>query len=138
MAKTLLVKLTRWVDSEGVERWTEMRPEVGELLEATEPKLKERLLKVPESINHVGDRSSWSGPRLKFRWLVGESRTWGDEVWLWREGLIETCPICRGAGLPTFAYCLCCDRCGRELEIPKAEKTAKAGVARFRPKGKRA
>jgi hypothetical protein len=138
---TLLLKLTRFVDSEGVEHWLEVRPEVMDLLGKVEPPLKERLLRRPENLVKVADRwagNPWEGPRLRFSWLVGESRTWAGEPVVEVNGE-RYCTICWDRWLPGWAYCLGCDRSGRDREIPTAatgqSRAGRKGPARFRPKG---
>jgi hypothetical protein len=135
----LLLSLSRFIDSDGVEHWVEMLPEVAAVLAEVEPPLKERLLRKPEKINGVGDPMGENPFKLRFSWLLGESRTWtGDPVVWTDEGW--ACSFCWGSELPENCYCLGCDRCGRELDVPSPGKgegprvEPKTGL--FRKKGK--
>jgi hypothetical protein len=122
-----------------VAHWTELRAEVAAILAATEPRLRERLFHVPGSVEGVEDRrSAWNGPRFRFRHLIGEAPTWsgplslGDRVK--REGRIEwRCRFCHGRTLAWDTYCLACDRCGRELELPAVLADERSSAPQYVP-----
>jgi hypothetical protein len=110
--------------------WVEVEPEVARVLARPEPKLKERLLRKAESVEKIaeararywgGSANAWEGPRLGFAWLVGESPTWSgpESVWLWdSERAAWVCRFCSHLErLPAVAYCLGCDRSGRDRAI---------------------
>lgn len=64
------------------------------------------------------DAPGWfEGPRLRFSWLIGESPTWAGP-WSLRITAADGSIVCRFCGhlakMPSYAYCLGCDRCGRE------------------------
>jgi hypothetical protein len=63
----------------------------------------------------------WEGPRFAFELLLGASPSWAGEDSL-RVEVAERwrCRFCGhyGRGLPRVAYCLACDRSGRDREIP--------------------
>lgn len=59
----------------------------------------------------------WEGPRIRFPWLVGESRTWHGNPIVLIEGSWY-CSVCWGQWLPEVAYCLGCDATGRDASIP--------------------
>ncbi len=141
MPATLLLSLSRYVDYDGKVQWIEVLPEVAALLKEVEPKLKERLLKNPSNIEKVRDRTSgnpWEGPHFAFTWLVGESRTWAGESWIELEGQVY-CGFCLGSKLPSHAYCLQCNACGRDDLIrgpSEAELKCRAEPRRvYGPKG---
>jgi hypothetical protein len=70
----------------------------------------------------------WEGPRFSFPLLLGEHRPgWNGGVSIDERG---RCGICHGLRLPSSAYCLSCDRSGRDREIP----TPPEQVRRRRPK----
>lgn len=124
MPPVLLLHIYRFTDDRGVEHVVEVAGDVAAILRATEPKLKERLCTdAGVDVNRVGeDRRArgprgrtgnpWEGPRFSFRWLVGESSIWDGPG---RD-------FCGGGRLPRHAYCLCCDRSGRDGEIPTVDR----------------
>lgn len=128
--------LIEFVDSEGVAHWVEVTAGVAAVLAEAEPRMKEFLLRKPEGIEQVAEKSYgeyWSGPRLAFRWLLGEGWPWSGGLALWEHipdpssGEMRTrCRFCKGNTLPHYAYCLGCDRCGRELRIPPPVERALA------------
>jgi hypothetical protein len=124
----LLIRVHRWVDARGNWHETEVRGDVAELLEASEPRLKERLVSDPRALDRFASRSSaWEGPRFRFNHFLGESAQWCGPDSLWekqeRDGQKEiVCRFCRGKALPENCYCLSCDRCGRELQIPSCDR----------------
>jgi hypothetical protein len=62
----------------------------------------------------------WEGPRFHFSLLLGENRpNWCGSHSFDPRG---KCGVCHGSFLPAYAYCLQCDRCGRDKEIPKPER----------------
>lgn len=65
---------------------------------------------------HTPVGSSWEGPRFTFSLLLGEGRP----GWMGGETIDDRgrCGLCHGAKLPPWAYCLACDRCGRDGSIP--------------------
>lgn len=72
---------------------------------------------------------AWEGPRYTFALLLGEGAVWSgaDSLWLWHAGRKRwVCRFCGhyGRGLPLVAYCLGCDRSGRDLVIPKGRPRA--------------
>jgi hypothetical protein len=73
----------------------------------------------------------WEGPRYDFALLLGGSPTWSgpESLWLWHSGRKRwVCRFCGhyGARLPLVAYCLACDRSGRDLVIPKGKRRTEA------------
>lgn len=75
----------------------------------------------------------WEGPRFDFALLLGESPTWAGpgslEVWGERSGW--TCRFCGhyGEDVPIVAYCLGCDRSGRDRAIPVGKERTEAKKA---------
>jgi hypothetical protein len=129
--------LVPYVDADNKTHWLEVSAEIAEALAAIDPPLREHLVKKPEGLERVAeeDRSGGElfGVRLAFRLLLGSSATWKGGaglicaredpetgLWAWE------CSICRGAKLPSYAYCLGCDRCGRELAIGQATEAEKS------------
>lgn len=144
-----LLKLTRIEYDDGTEVWVEMRPEMADMLRRldesaqrreTRRKAREKTFsEIGIDQGKIGEGNAWEGPRLRFTWLVGESRTWdGEPVGPWVAGLPEFCRICFGAELPGYAYCLGCDRTGRDDVIGKGSRReeAKGNVPKFKPRGK--
>jgi hypothetical protein len=77
----------------------------------------------------------WEGPRYHFPLLLGESRPgWlGGEC----EDAEGRCGVCHGAKLLPVAYCLGCQRCGRDKDIPGPNQiTTKRPPAKFKPRCK--
>jgi hypothetical protein len=70
----------------------------------------------------------WEGPRYHFPLLLGENRPgWlGGEC---RDGA-GRCGVCHGARLPLVAYCLACQRCGRDGAIPTSAEPARRRAPR--------
>lgn len=70
------------------------------------------------------------GPRLGFTLLVGLGVRWDGPP----PGR-GPCPCCRGSALPAHAYCLGCDRSGRDdlLKPPSSPAATKARKSRPRP-----
>lgn len=106
-------------------RLSELSSRLGYPLRLDElERAKELLKRHRREFDDFGNR--WEGPRFDFPWLVGESRTWnGDPM----HGAY--CEFCGGSPLPSSAYCLGCDRTGRELEIPAptaADLKARRGI----------
>lgn len=145
-----VLRMTKVRYDDGTCVWLELRPDMADMLrrlDQTEARRERRRKEREKTFSEMGIQaglivaSPWIGPRLKFTWLVGESRTWDGEP----TGEIEgepCCSICLGAELPPNAYCLGCDRCGRELEIPGPGQVArtvapKAGELRGGLEGKR-
>lgn len=116
-------RLYRVVSDDGTAVWAEMPPEMMAEIrrhDARQAKREYRRKRREKSFSEVGidpaavgDRSSWEGPRYRFTWLVGESRTWDGEPC---RG--SRCSFCGAARLPAYAYCLGCDRSGRDRDIP--------------------
>jgi predicted Fe-S protein YdhL (DUF1289 family) len=144
-----LLKLTRIEYDDGSVIWVEMRPETAEIIRRLDESAKRRETRRKareKTFSEMGmdegkirGGNPWEGPRLRFRWLVGESRTWdGEAVGSWIPGLPQFCRICYGAELPAHAYCLGCDRTGRDEVIGswRRREEYQAKVAKFRPKGK--
>lgn len=98
-------------DDEGNPTLVEVCADVADVIEATEPKLKERLLRKAESIEKFADKNPWSGPRFGFTRYIGESRTWYYPP--------KRFEFCHGVELGEDEYCLDCDRSGKDARIPK-------------------
>lgn len=83
-----------------------------------------------------GKGSPWEGPRYQFALLLGESRPGWDGGPV-RDSL-GRCGVCHGAKLLAVAYCLCCDRSGRDAAISGGNRDASASpclpAPRFRPR----
>ena len=115
--------VTRWVDSEGRMHLDELPAEVAELLRASEPARKERLFRDGRAIERIVDDSDPDRP-FRFHHFLGQTPTWAgpdglrDRVELEDGRAVWECHFCGGQVLAIDDYCLGCDRCGRELEIP--------------------
>lgn len=59
----------------------------------------------------------WEGPRFEFLTYLGSGETWNGP------GQKD---FCRGRHLNRDEYCLSCDRCGRDAEIPRPPKQKKS------------
>jgi len=58
----------------------------------------------------------WEGPRHRFPVLLGYARPgWNGMPCIDERG---ECGICHGQRLAAYAYCLACDRCGRDASLP--------------------
>ena len=63
------------------------------------------------------------GPRMRFAWLIGESSIWAGpaSIGIDHHGHERRCLLCgKLEVLPPHAYCLGCDRSGRDVEIGPA------------------
>jgi hypothetical protein len=141
LATACKLALTRWVDSEGRVHLDQLPPEIARLLAAPEPKLKERLLRHPEAIERVTDPDSAEDRPFRFRHFLGESAIWPGPAGLvvplaLDDGRIAwECRFCHGLRLSIDDYCLGCDRCGRELEIPSVSEAERPPQTSYRPSG---
>jgi hypothetical protein len=82
---------------------------------------------------HVPTGNPWSGPRHAFRILLGLARPgWNGMPCIDEFG---RCGICRGRWLPPYAYCLACDRCGRDASLPTCPDHERPRVYRDDLKG---
>lgn len=116
-----LLSIHRFIGPDGEPVEVEVRADVAAVLAATEPRLKERTCtdlgidpdQVVDGVRRDGTYVGfgWEGPRFKFDRLVGESRIWN--------GPPARGDFCHDARLEPGTYCLCCDRSGRDKEIPK-------------------
>jgi hypothetical protein len=125
---TMLAVLVRIRNDDGSEVWAKMDTKTARKLhrlEMREAKREQRHRAREKTFTDIGIDpgqvadygNPWQGPRFRFTWLIGESRTWNGPPEVTIEG--ETyCTICWGAPLPETAYCLGCDATGRELQIP--------------------
>jgi hypothetical protein len=108
--------------------------EVAALLSERDPPRRERLLADPAKLDQMPGRKKppgkrdpeylgfpWEGPRFRFEWLLGESAVWAGPGSRWLYDL-DWGAYCRFCGayvrLPENAYCLGCDRSGRDGRIP--------------------
>lgn len=65
----------------------------------------------------------FEGPRLHYSLLLGESPTWSgpESLWLYFLDGQRVCRFCfHLSKMPAYAYCLHCDRAGREMLIGPA------------------
>jgi hypothetical protein len=98
--------LYRYSVDQGVTIEVEVRPAVAQVLDELEQPLKERLLRRPD---HWGSLPVPVRASNDFTLLVGLSLTWPAAPR--PDG---SCPACGGRWLGPHAYCLVCDRCGRD------------------------
>lgn len=132
-ARVLLLKLVNIPGPDGEPVWTEVRGGVAKIIEATERPLRERMCRQMDNMNGFAESKD---VYLKFRWLVGESRTWNGPASLRKRGFARGkmvdmgCALCNDAPLPMHAYCLGCDRCGDELRIPSPIEKGRIRKAR--------
>ena len=76
--------------------------------------------------NGRADRSQWEGPRLQFERFVGESQVWDGPPGKDARG---KCECCHGVELEPAAYCLGCDKCGRDNLVRKPTRAELAARA---------
>jgi hypothetical protein len=77
----------------------------------------------PKSVAPDEEYGPFEGPRLSFSWLLGESPTWSgpESVTLYYPEGQALCRFCfHLRRMPAYAYCLGCDRAGRQHLIPPA------------------
>lgn len=104
LKETTFTDLGRWVDGRHVPLKAD----------ALDPKTARRRI----DQRPMPEGNPWEGPRFHFSLLLGEGRP----MWLGggSKDDLGRCGVCHGAKLPGYAYCLDCDRSGRDREIPRA------------------
>lgn len=141
------------LDADGRPTLVEVRADVADVIEATEPGLKERLLRKAANIEKVADPrikpGEWEGLRVLFTHFLGESRTWPGPNW--RDGVPPppppkkstvparltrgtACDFCKGMDLDTNVYCTRCDRTGRDYMLKATPKPKEPAPAPPKPK----
>lgn len=129
----LLLKLTKIQYDDGTEVMVELKPDMADAIRMLDERLRKRETrrkKQEKTFSEMGINprdlaSPWQGPRLSFAWLIGESRTWPGPP---TPKAGAKCDFCQGRKLPLYAYCLRCDRCGRDLLIPRPSKVELARI----------
>lgn len=125
-------RLIYWTDSEGRAQLIEVTDAVARLLARAEPALRESLFDKPEALDQIAceasrdEASLWDEPHWQFTWLLGESSIWSGAISLWesvwserQQVYVWRCRFCKGRKLPACAYCLNCDRSGRDREMQR-------------------